>query len=137
MAEYKRRRFVAAPPDALFAYLSEVSNLPVFIRGLRSARPGPGPGEVAVTAVVKDREVAGVAHLEVDRGARTMRWSSEGPNAYHGDLEVHPAAGGSEVALHVSTVRVQAAEVDEAIDRSLSVIGRVVAAPTVPIAGAG
>lgn len=137
MAEYERRRFVAAPPDALFDYLSDVGNLPVFIRDMKEAHLGPGPEEVAVTAVVMDREVAGVAHLEVDRAARSMRWSSEGPNDYHGELQVHPADGGSEVELSVSTVRVESGEVDEALDRSLSVIARVVASPATPVAGTG
>ena len=135
MAEYERRRTVPAPPDALFAYLSDVGNLPTYFRGMTSARPGPGPEEVLVTAVVKDREVAGVAHLEVDHDARRLDWSSESPNDYHGWLAVRPADGGSEVELHLSTVRVATGEIDEGIDRSLDVIARIVGAASRSEAG--
>ncbi|MFN8623222.1 MAG: SRPBCC family protein [Chloroflexota bacterium] len=137
MAEYERRRFVAAQPDALFAYLSDVHNLPVYFRGMRSAEPGRAPGEVIVTATVKDMDVAGAAHLEVDAGARRMEWSSEGPNDYHGWLQVRPRDDGAEVELHVSTVRVQTGEVDEGLDRSLDVIARIVGTHAAPVAGAG
>lgn len=138
MAEFERRRSVDAPPDALFAYLSDVTNLPRYFRGMTAARPGPGPGEVEVTAVVKDREVTGTAQLDVDKDARRMEWSSEGPNDYHGWLAVRPAGQGSEVELHVSTVRVQSGEVDEGLDRSLDVIARIMASRHgLPVGGGG
>lgn len=127
MTDYERRRTVQAEPDVLFEYLSDVSNLPLYFRGMTSARPGPASEEVQVTAVVKDREVKGVAHLEVDHDARRMDWSSEGPNDYHGWLAVQPSGDGSEVELHVSTERVQSGEIDEGLDRSLDVIERVMA----------
>jgi uncharacterized membrane protein len=138
MAEFERRRTVDAPADALFAYLSDIANLPLYFRGITAARPGPGPGEIEVAAVVKDREVRGRAHLEVDEDARRMEWSSEGPNDYHGWLAVRPAGDASEVELHISTVRVQSGEVDEGIDRSLDVIARIAASrPGSPVGGAG
>jgi hypothetical protein len=138
MAEFERTRTVDAPPDALFAYLSDVANLPLYFRGITEARRGPGPDEIEVAAVVKDREVRGVAHLEVDDDARRMEWSSEGPNDYRGWLAVRPKGDASEVELHISTVRVESGEVDEGIDRSLDVIARIMASRHgLPVGGAG
>lgn len=59
--------------------------------------------EVHVVAVVEGQRREGTAWLRVDRSARALRWSSEGPNKYHGELRVEDDGDGSatvRVTLH-------------------------------------
>jgi hypothetical protein len=59
----------------------------------------PGGGEeVHVVAEVEGTRREGEAWMAVDDAQRTLRWGSEGPNSYHGELQVAPAASGAEVA---------------------------------------
>lgn len=92
----------------MFDYLSQVANLPRYFTRMTSAQPGDGQ-EVHTTARMPDgQEVQGDAWFRVDRDAQRIEWGSEGPNDYHGYLDVRPADGGhsSEVEVHVHTTRV-------------------------------
>src|SRR4051812_7021747 len=126
MPDYEHSTTIDGKPDAVFDYLADIDNLPSYFDRMTSARRGDEPGTVQVTAQI-DRgngpeEVEGEARFEVDREQRRITWSSEGPNDYHGWLEVREDGPGVEVVVHLTTQRVASGEIDRGIDETLSSI---------------
>lgn len=111
MADYERSETVQASAEEVFAYLSDVGNLPGYMERMTSAER-TGPEEVRTTARIDlgdgegPRDVEGEAWLRVDEAEQRMEWGSEGPNDYRGELDVTPAADGSStVAIRLHTER--------------------------------
>ena len=67
-------------------------------------------------------EVAGEAWFTTDTEARSIRWGSEGPNNYSGELEVTGAEGGSQVTVRLHTEHVDSSEIDEGLRATLTQI---------------
>lgn len=117
---------VDAPANALFSYLSDIGNLPKYFSRMTSAEPA-GEEAVRTTATELDgRTVEGEAWFRVNQNARRIEWGSEGPNDYHGWLEVQGDSERSTVAVHLSTQRVANGEVDQGIEETLQKIKRLV-----------
>lgn len=114
MGDYEQSTTVTAEPDALFAYLSDVNNLPDYFASMRSAEPAEGDA-VHTVAEVDGVEREGEAWFTADDEARSIRWGSQGPNHYSGELEVVGADNGSEVTVRLHTEHVD----DEAITTGL------------------
>ena len=128
MADYERSQTVEAPAGALFDFLADIGNLPRYFEQMTSAEPAGGEA-VRVTAEVDGREQEGEAWFQVDREAKRVEWGSEGPNDYHGWLDVTDEGGGrSSVAVHVSTVRVEDRpdELNQGLERTLGNVKRLV-----------
>ncbi len=110
MQEYEQSQAVAAPANEVFAWVSDVENLPKYLPPVKNARTegpseGDNPGEKIKTHVgIPDRgEFESEGYLDVDADARTMRWGSETDRDYSGRLEVTEAGEGrSEVTVHLS-----------------------------------
>src|ERR687884_342587 len=110
MADYERTTTVDAPADDLFEYLSKVENLPNYMERMTSAHNLPGD-EVEVEAKVEpgdvgasgdpggEQTVAGEAWFTIDADHKKLSWGSEGPHDYHGELEVTPDGGASQVTV--------------------------------------
>lgn len=106
MGDFTGTTSVSIPIDALFGYLSDVSNLPRYFARMTSASPGEGE-QVRTTARMPDgTEVHGDAWFRVDPAARRIEWGSQGPSEYAGDLQLIPDGQGSEVEVHLHTTRV-------------------------------
>ena len=129
MADFSSTTTVNATDDVLFAFLSDVSNLPRYFARMTSAKPGDG-NEVHTTAELPDgSSVEGDAWFEVDASAKHLAWGSEGPSEYRGDLDVRRAGeGSSEVEVHLHTTRVQEGdpEVQQGVDQTLATIKQLV-----------
>ena len=118
MGDYEQSTTVQAAPDKVFSYLSDVSNLPSYFDRMTSAVPGKGD-EVQTTALVDGQEVEGTAWFTVAEDERMLSWGSEGPNDYHGELEVSPSD--DERGASVVTVRLHTTHVDdESINEGLA-----------------
>jgi uncharacterized membrane protein len=131
MADYERSQTVEAPAGALFDFLADVGNLPGYFEQMTSAEPAGGEA-VRVTAEVDGREREGEAWFRLDREGRRVEWGSEGPNDYHGWLDVTDQGGGrSTVAVHVSTERVEDRpdEINQGLERTLENVKRLVEEP--------
>lgn len=110
MQEYEQSTTVAAPANEVFAWVSDVENLPKYLPPVKDASiegpsEGDNPGEKVRTHVeIPDRgEFESEGYLDVDAGARTMRWGAEAGRDYTGRLEVAEAGDGqSEVTVHLS-----------------------------------
>ena len=106
MGDFSGTTTVNASSEALFDYLSDVSNLPHYFSRLTAASPGDGE-EVHTTAQMPDgTEVKGDAWFRVDDAANRIEWGSEGPSNYSGHLEVSASGDGSSVEVSVHTTRV-------------------------------
>jgi uncharacterized membrane protein len=128
MADFKASVTVHAAEGALFDYLADVANLPRYFVRMTSATPGDGE-EVHTAARLPDgQEVAGDAWFRTDPAAGRIEWGSEGPNSYHGSLEITDAAGNADVELRVHTTRVADgdSEVQQGVDETLANIKRLV-----------
>ena len=98
--QHEHTEHVAAQPDAVYAAISDVNNLPRFVPQLTGAKPA-GDGKVAVDARYEGREQHGEATFETDDGARRIAWST--PSGYHGWMKVDGDDDGSRLTLFLET----------------------------------
>ncbi len=72
------------------------------------------------------QEVEGDAWFTVDDEAQRIEWGSEGPNDYHGYVDVTASGDGSSVEVHLHTTRVEDgdSQVDDGIRETLANIKR-------------
>jgi hypothetical protein len=130
MADYEHTATVSAEPDALFRYLADVHNLPDYFAAMQEAElTGEHPGgdeEVHVVAEVEGTRREGEAWMAVDEAQRTLRWGSEGPNSYHGELQVSPASSGAEVAVRLHTERADGPGIRAGLEQTVASIKQAV-----------
>lgn len=110
MAEYTESIDVPAGPDNLFAYLTDVSNIPHYMPRLTEAAPQPdGTVDVTarpITASGQQVEVHGTAWVKAGADGRSFSWgSSGGRHGYHGEFVIADAPEGSHLTVTVSTER--------------------------------
>jgi uncharacterized membrane protein len=135
VGDYEHSTTVTTDPDALFDYLSDVSNLPDYVPAMKSAEPAGGDA-VRVVAEVDGIRREGEAWFTADTRARSIRWGSEGPNDYRGELQVSDADGGAEVTVRLHTERVDGPGIRKGLQETLARIkenvegGADVAAPS-------
>ena len=110
MQEYEQSKAVAAPANEVFAWVSDVENLPKYLppikdAGIEGSASEGSPGErVKMLVEIPDRgEFESEGYFDVDAEARTMRWGAETDRDYSGRLTVAEAGDGqSEVTVHLS-----------------------------------
>jgi hypothetical protein len=108
--EYEQTQVIAASPDEVFAWVTDVGNMPGYLPPIKEAaiegESAPGtPGEkVRMEGEIPDRGgFESEGYLSVDEGARRMEWGAEVSRDYSGWLTVaDDGAGGSEVTVHLS-----------------------------------
>lgn len=125
MADFSGTTTVTASEQDLFAFLSDVGNLPRYFARMTSAERRGDGDEIHTTATLLDgTRVEGTAWFTVDDVARHISWGSEGDNDYHGYLDVRPKDVGSEVEVHIHTARVPQDDegTQEGIDKTLASI---------------
>ncbi|AEA23816.1 SRPBCC family protein [Pseudonocardia benzenivorans] len=126
MGDYEHRTTVAADPDALFDYLSDVHHLPDYFAAMREAEPtgerSHGHEEVRVVAEVEGTRREGEAWIDADRDARTLSWGSEGPNGYGGALEVGGTPGDATVTVRLHTERADGPGIRAGLEQTLAEI---------------
>lgn len=110
MAEYTESIEVTARPDALFAYLTDVRNIPLYMPRLSAAVPAPdGTVDITaqpITASGQQVEVHGSAWVRAGEDGRTFSWgSSGGRHGYHGEFVIAESDGGSHLTVTVATER--------------------------------
>jgi carbon monoxide dehydrogenase subunit G len=101
--QHEHTEHVAASPDAVFAAISDVGNLPKFVPQLTAARPA-GEDRVEVDARYEGREQHGQAAFHADEAERKIEWGS--PSGYHGWLKVDADGDGSRLTLFLDTPHV-------------------------------
>ena len=125
MADYRSAVDVEAPAAQLFDYLADVSNLPRYFERMTSATPAAG-NAIQVTAEVDGRKVVGEAWFTVDRDRQQLSWGAEGPNDYHGRLQVTGTGDSSQVTVTVSTARAEGQQIQDGVDETVASVKRLV-----------
>jgi uncharacterized protein YndB with AHSA1/START domain len=110
--EYEQSQPIDAPPEEVFAWLSDVGNLPEYLppwwpprrRGPRSrASPARGSRRRSSTRGEEGRTFDAEGYLAVKEAERRMEWGAEAGRDYSGWLTVaNRGEGGSEVVVHLS-----------------------------------
>lgn len=127
MGDYQRSQSVDAPAGQLFGYLSDVGNLPRYFTAMTSAEPA-GNDAVRVVADLDGTTREGEAWFRVDRERQHLEWGSEGPDNYHGYLDVTGDGDVSSVTVFVHTERHDSAGIDQGISQTLEEVKRLVEA---------
>jgi uncharacterized protein YndB with AHSA1/START domain len=130
MRTYESTTTVTASPDDLFAYLSDVHNLPEYFAAMTSAEPAgdaegdvpPGAEAVHSVAEVDGQRREGEAWFRRDAGARSLSWGSEGPNDYHGELQVDGDGESSRVTVRLHTELAEGDRIQQGLETTLATI---------------
>jgi carbon monoxide dehydrogenase subunit G len=98
--QHEHTEHVAAAPDAVFAAISDVTNLPRFVPQITAAHPTDAD-RVEIDARYEGREQHGEATFQADAGDRRIEWSA--PSGYRGWMKVEPDGDGSRLTLYLNT----------------------------------
>lgn len=121
MGDYEQTTTVSADADALFAYLSDVENLPRYFAATRSAEPAGGDA-VHTEAEVDGQRVEGEAWFRTEDGDRTITRGSEGPHDYRGELAVSGDGATSQVTVRLHTEHGDADTIERGLAETLATI---------------
>ena len=110
MAEYQQTQTIGAPARDVFAWLSEVGNLPKYLPPVTdasiegpSAEGAPGQRLRATLEYPNGGSLDSEGYFSVDENARRLEWGAEVQRDYSGWLTVAEADGHrSEVTVHLS-----------------------------------
>ena len=110
MQEYEQSKVIAAPANEVFAWVSDVENLPEYLppikeAGIEGSAAAGSPGDrIKMLVEIPNRgEFENEGYFDVDAEARTMRWGAETDRDYSGLLTVAEMGDGqSEVTVHLS-----------------------------------
>ena len=99
----------------------------------RGPRPGcAGQDEVHVVADVDGVTREGKAWFRVDRERRHLEWGSEGPDNYHGYLDITGDGATASVTVFLHTERAGSGDIDRGIAGTLAEIKRLAEAGPAP-----
>jgi uncharacterized protein YndB with AHSA1/START domain len=121
--QHEHTEHVAAPAEAVYAAISDLSNLPRFVPQMTAARQAAGD-RVEIDARYDGHEQHGEASFRVDDNERRIEWSA--PSGYHGWMKVDPDGDGSRLTLFLETRH--GAERDHDISATLDAIRMLVEA---------
>lgn len=111
MQEYEKTAVIQAPAGAVFAWISDVGNLPHYLPPVKEAGLAeesspdvPGQRKVWMRVEIPDRyETEAEGYFNVDREARRMEWGAEMGRDYSGWLTVEEEGDSeSRVRVHLS-----------------------------------
>jgi hypothetical protein len=106
--QHEHTEHVAAAPDAVYAAIADVGNLPSFVPQVTAARESAG--KVEIDARYEGREQHGEASFERNDGARRIDWSAA--SGYHGWMQVDEDGDGSRLTLFLDTPHPSASDHD-------------------------
>ncbi|GAB4207546.1 MAG: hypothetical protein OHK0022_35910 [Roseiflexaceae bacterium] len=100
MSEYEHTVTISATPEAIFAYVADLRNMPSYLPTVRSATPLPG-GRVRLRGQAGGHNYDVDGYLHSDPGLNRMEWGADGDRAYAGRLEIHNYGGDQRALLTV------------------------------------
>jgi carbon monoxide dehydrogenase subunit G len=109
--QHEHTEHVAAAPDAVYAAIADINNLPKFVPQMTAARES-GDGRVEVDARYEGHTQHGEASFKTDEKARRIEWSAA--SGYHGWMQVDPDGDGSRLTLFLDTPHAGASDHDVA-----------------------
>jgi hypothetical protein len=130
MGSYRYAKSADLSAGRVFDYLADVRNLPRYLPSMTAAEP-EGGDRVRVEAEVDGRTESSEAWLRVDRRRWRIEWGSEGPNDYHGKLEISddgPERCTIELDLH--TIRAEGDEIEQGVRHAVDGLIKAIDAKT-------
>jgi hypothetical protein len=122
MTDIRRAIDIPADPDRIFAFASDLHNLPRYVPTARSAE-ATGVGKIHVEGEIHGQHYADDGHMFVDAGRRLMSWGS-GETGYRGELTVEQAGDGARVEIslhfHDDGEAPSVSEIGRSLDESLA-----------------
>jgi carbon monoxide dehydrogenase subunit G len=100
MAEYERTRTIYVPEDDVWAFVSDVGNMPAFVPTVTAAELRPD-GTVHVRGQIGNRMYEDVGRFNVEPARRRTEWGVD-EREYSGWLTVSGSDGRSQVVAHLS-----------------------------------
>jgi carbon monoxide dehydrogenase subunit G len=107
--QHEHTEHVAAAPDAVYAAIADVGNLPRFVPQLTGARDA-GDGRVEVDARYEGHEQHGEASFQADDAARRIEWGAA--SGYRGWMQVDADGEESRLTLFLDTPHAGASDHD-------------------------
>jgi uncharacterized protein YndB with AHSA1/START domain len=98
--DHEHTEHIAASPQAVYAAISDVGNLPRFVPQLTGVR-ATGENRVQVDARYHGHDQQGEASFRADDELRRIEWGT--PSGYHGWMQVDADGDGSRLTLFLST----------------------------------
>lgn len=129
MTTYTHTAEADVPADTLFRFLADPRNLPRYFPQMTAAEP-EGGDTVHVEAEVHGQHVEGEAWVRPDMSTHRLEWGAEGPDDYHGELqvrEVEPGRSRLTVSLH-SVRQADGDEVQEGLEQTVAALAQAAAA---------
>ena len=110
MADYEQSMTIEAPPEQVFAWLTDVNNLPGYLPPVTnasiegpSAEGSPGQKVKMTLEFPNGSSFESEGYLATDERERRMEWGAETERDYSGWLTVgNHGESGSEVVVHLS-----------------------------------
>ena len=101
MSEFEETIRIEASAEEVFAFVSDVRNLPRYLPTVTHAAPQQGE-RVEVEGDAAGRHYRSDGDFRVDHAKRCMQWGSDGENQYRGWMAVGGRNGTCEVKVHLS-----------------------------------
>lgn len=101
MSDFDESIRIETGADEVFAFVSNVQNLPLYLPTVRRAAPQLGQ-RAEIEGTVDGRRYLSDVDLRVDHATRSMHWGSDGEYQYRGWLTVGGRNGTCEVKVHLS-----------------------------------
>lgn len=123
MTEYTSTVSIDVSAERLWAYLSDVENLPEYLPQMTAANQ-TGDDTVEVTAQIDPsdspaREVQGEAWFTTESDGKTLTWGSEGPNNYRGQLDIDPRGQNTcDLTVTINSERAKGDDVQAGVQRT-------------------
>jgi uncharacterized protein YndB with AHSA1/START domain len=98
--QHEHTEHVAAAPEAVYAAIADLSNLPKFVPQMTAARSA-GDGRFEVDARYGGHDQHGEVSFSADAAERRIEWGA--PSGYRGWMKVDPDGEGSRLTLFLET----------------------------------
>ena len=98
MSEYQKTISIHADPERVFAYVSDIANLPDYLPTVHRAEKQQGER----VRVQGEHKYDSDGMFKVNQASRRLDWGSDGENNYKGWLQVNGGSGQADVTVHIS-----------------------------------
>ena len=115
MPEYSDHIDVAASPETVFRFVSDIANLPKYLPTVQGAHSHPHE-RVEVDGKANGHAYTSEGWFKVDQAGRTMTWGSDGANDYSGKMTVSGQGERSDVECSLQFT--PTADIKDAMDRN-------------------
>jgi uncharacterized membrane protein len=91
MPDFESKITVSAPKQAVFAFVSEVANLPKYLPTVKHAEVAEGQDHIRVTSEVQGESRTQDGFFRQATPGERLEWGSDGDKDYHGAMDIKDA----------------------------------------------